>query len=168
MSCSPGSKKRRFGSVSYAAMAVAACLALFIAVSFVAYDSVGEPSVTMDGLTLASKAVAVKKTESMPTLISTRAVPGVSVPLEAKLPREAELTVSVGNLTVRDTKTGKLIGEGKSVSAKGAVTIQWDVDSVEDVIISHEMLILDSLAGCRITLWFDIAEDLWKIDCIEI
>lgn len=126
----------------YATGLVAACLVLALGAGF--FFRGGSPDITVNGQPLESTVVYY----DLSPATDMRSSPVVTVPVELKLPRNAKITVTEGQLSL-DGDPGV-----KSLSASASVTLLWEIPREEET-LNCEMHIDDGKAVTTLTLTYE-------------
>lgn len=126
----------------YATGLVAACLVLALGAGF--FFRGGSPDIIVNGQPLESSVVYY----DLSTTAEMRTSPVVTVPVELELTRNAQITVTEGQLSL-DGKSS-----GKTLSASASVTLLWEIPREEET-LSCEMHIDDGKAVTILTLTYE-------------
>ena len=135
-------RKPRLHWQKYAAGLVAACLVLALGAGF--FFRGGSPDIIVNGQPLESSVVYY----DLSPAAEMRTSPVVTVPLELELPRDAQITVTEGQLSL-DGKSS-----GKTLSASGSVSLLWEIPREKEA-LSCEMHIDDGNAITTLTLTYE-------------
>ena len=135
-------KKPQWQWQKYATGLVAACLVLALGAGFFFRDT--SLDITVNGQPLESSVVYY----DLSAASDMRATPMVIVPVELKLPRNAKITVTEGQLSLDGE------GSGKTLSASASVTLLWEIPRGEET-LNCQMHIDDGKAVTTLTLTYE-------------